>query len=89
MIEGYDVVVVGTGAPGLTGGASSVMIRQTTDPIPADDFLRPIFEHASALGEKDLSLAIAMGEELGVDTPVARYALTHIAAAVGVPHEES
>lgn len=73
----------------LTGGASSVMIRQTTDPIPADDFLRPIFEHASALGEKDLALAIAMGEELGVETPVARYALDQIAAAVGVPHEES
>ncbi|MCU1600312.1 MAG: oxidoreductase [Frankiales bacterium] len=72
----------------ITGGASSVMIRQTTEPIAADDFLRPIFEHASALGEKDLALAVAMGEQLGVDTPVARYALTQIAAAVGVPHGE-
>ena len=73
----------------ITGGASATMIRETTAPLPPDDFLRPIFEHASALGEKDLSLAIAMGEDLGVETPVARHALTHIAAAVGVPHEES
>jgi 3-hydroxyisobutyrate dehydrogenase-like beta-hydroxyacid dehydrogenase len=72
----------------VTGGVSSVMIRSTTDPFPADDGLRPVFEHARDLGEKDLSLAIAMGQELGVDTPVARYALDHIGAAVGVPHEE-
>ena len=72
----------------VTGGASSVMIRRTTDPFAADDGLRPFFVHARELGEKDLSLAIAMGEELGVDTPVARYALEHIGVAVGVPHEE-
>jgi 3-hydroxyisobutyrate dehydrogenase len=47
-----------------------------------------VFEHARDLGEKDLSLAIAMGVELGIDTPVARYALDHIGAAVGVPREE-
>jgi 3-hydroxyisobutyrate dehydrogenase-like beta-hydroxyacid dehydrogenase len=72
----------------VTGGASSIMVRPTTDPFPADDGLRPYFVHARELGEKDLSLAVAMGEELGVETPVARYALQHIAAAVGVPREE-
>jgi 3-hydroxyisobutyrate dehydrogenase-like beta-hydroxyacid dehydrogenase len=72
----------------VTGGVSSVMIRRSTAPFPAGDGLRPVFEHARDLGEKDLSLAIAMGEELGVETPVARYALDHIGAAVGVPHEE-
>lgn len=72
----------------VTGGASSVMVRTSTAPLAADDGLRPIFEHARGLGEKDLSLVIAMGEELGVDTPVARHALEHIAEAVGVPREE-
>jgi 3-hydroxyisobutyrate dehydrogenase len=64
------------------------MVRRSTAPLPEDDGLRSIFEHTRALGEKDLSLAVAMGEELGVDTPVARQALQHIADAVGVPHEE-
>ena len=64
------------------------MVRPSTAPLDADDFFRAIFEHASALGEKDLTLALAMGEELGVDTPVARYALDTIAAALGVPHEK-
>ena len=72
----------------ITGGAASVMVRPSTAPLDADDFFRAIFEHASALGEKDLTLALAMGEELGVDTPVARYALDTIAAALGVPHEK-
>jgi 3-hydroxyisobutyrate dehydrogenase-like beta-hydroxyacid dehydrogenase len=72
----------------VTGGASSVMLRPTTEAFAPDDGLRPFFVHARDLGEKDLALAIAMGEELGVDTPVARYALDNIGVAVGVPHEE-
>jgi 3-hydroxyisobutyrate dehydrogenase-like beta-hydroxyacid dehydrogenase len=72
----------------VTGGASSVMVRRTTAPFAADDGLRPVFEHARGLGEKDLALAIAMGEELGVDTPVARQALMMIGEAVGVPRDE-
>ena len=74
---------------GVTGGPSAVMIRQTTEAIAADDGLRPIFEHTRGLAEKDLGLALAMGEELGVDLPFASLALQTLAAGLGVPHEES
>jgi 3-hydroxyisobutyrate dehydrogenase-like beta-hydroxyacid dehydrogenase len=73
----------------ITGGASAVMIRQSTDPLPANDFLRPIFEHTRTLGEKDLGLALDLGSSLGIDLPVAAQALKDLAAAIGVPHEES
>jgi 3-hydroxyisobutyrate dehydrogenase-like beta-hydroxyacid dehydrogenase len=73
----------------VTGGVSAVMVRESTAPLAADDALRPIFEHARGLGEKDLSLAIATGEQLGVETPVAKHALETIAAALGVPNEEA
>jgi 3-hydroxyisobutyrate dehydrogenase-like beta-hydroxyacid dehydrogenase len=73
---------------GITGGPSAIMIRATSDPLPADDGLRPIFEHSRALGEKDLSLALALGDSLGVDLPFARLALAGLAEGLGVPHEE-
>jgi 3-hydroxyisobutyrate dehydrogenase-like beta-hydroxyacid dehydrogenase len=72
----------------ITGGPAAVMIRSTTAPYPADDPLRPIFEHSRGLGEKDLSLALRLGESLGVDLPFARLGLDRLAAALGVPHEE-
>jgi 3-hydroxyisobutyrate dehydrogenase-like beta-hydroxyacid dehydrogenase len=72
----------------ITGGPGAVMIRRTTEPLPADDGLRPIFEHTRTLGEKDLAMALALGEGAGVDLPFARLALDHLAAGLGVPHEE-
>jgi 3-hydroxyisobutyrate dehydrogenase-like beta-hydroxyacid dehydrogenase len=72
----------------ITGGPSAVMVRRTTEPFPVDDGLRPVFEHTRTLGEKDLSLALALGESLDVDLPLARLALDQLAAALGVPHEE-
>lgn len=74
---------------GITGGPSAVMIRTSTDPLPADDGLRPIFEHTRALAEKDLALALALGDHLGVDLPFATLARQTLAAGLGVPHEES
>ncbi|MFN2538238.1 MAG: NAD(P)-dependent oxidoreductase, partial [Mycobacteriales bacterium] len=65
---------------------SAVMVRASTGPLPADDGLRPIFEHALGLAEKDLTLALAMGEQLGVDLPFAALALQTLAAGLGVPH---
>jgi 3-hydroxyisobutyrate dehydrogenase-like beta-hydroxyacid dehydrogenase len=72
----------------ITGGPGAVMVRRTTEPLPADDGLRPIFEHTRTLGEKDLSLALALGAERGVDLPFAQLALDNLAAGLGVPHEE-
>jgi 2-hydroxy-3-oxopropionate reductase len=73
----------------VTGGVSSIMVRESSDPLAADDPLRPILEHARDLGEKDLALALAMGQELGVATPVAEHAASTIAQAIGVPREET
>jgi 3-hydroxyisobutyrate dehydrogenase-like beta-hydroxyacid dehydrogenase len=73
----------------VTGGPSAVMVRRTTGPFAADDGLRTVFEHTRTLGEKDLSLALALGEASGVELPFTRLALDHLAAALGVPHEEN
>ncbi|MDP9181651.1 MAG: NAD(P)-dependent oxidoreductase [Actinomycetota bacterium] len=72
----------------VTGGPSAVMVRRSTQPLASDDGLRPIFEHTRTLGEKDLALALALGDELDVDLPFARLALHHLATGLGVPHEE-
>ncbi|HVB45827.1 MAG TPA: NAD(P)-dependent oxidoreductase [Streptosporangiaceae bacterium] len=70
----------------VTGGPGSIMLRPTTAPVPADDPLREILEHVRALGEKDLSLALALGAELGVRLPLAEFAMDNFAAGLGVPH---
>lgn len=68
----------------VTGGPGAVMLRGSAGPLAADDGLRPIFEHTVALGAKDLQLAIALGRELGVDTPVAELAARRLPSALGV-----
>lgn len=71
----------------VTGGPGAVMLRPSAASLSDDDGLRPIFEHTRSLGEKDLRLAIGLGAALDVDTPIAAFALEHLAAALGVPHE--
>ncbi len=72
----------------VTGGAGSIMLRRTTAPLAPDDPLRPILEHTAALGEKDLSLALELGGQLGIDLPLAEYALGHFAAGLGLTPED-
>ena len=55
-------------------------------PLEPDNFLYGPFAHARDLGEKDLSLALALGEAVGVDLPLAEMALKNLAAGLGVPH---
>jgi 3-hydroxyisobutyrate dehydrogenase-like beta-hydroxyacid dehydrogenase len=69
-----------------SGGAGMVMWRDDAKPLAPDHFLYQPFLHTRALGEKDLSLALALGEELGVDLPLAEVALKNLAAGLGVPH---
>jgi 3-hydroxyisobutyrate dehydrogenase-like beta-hydroxyacid dehydrogenase len=73
----------------ITGGAGAVMLRPSTTAYRPEDPLRSIFEHTRELGEKDLSLALALGESLDVDLPFATLALARLAEGLGVPHEES
>ncbi|MEU5878027.1 NAD(P)-dependent oxidoreductase [Spirillospora sp. NPDC047279] len=67
----------------VTGGPGSIMVRATTAPLTPDDELHDIMRHAQALGEKDLTLALELADELGVDAPLARLALDRFAAGLG------
>lgn len=49
----------------------------------------PLLEHTRGLGEKDLSLALALGEVVSVDLPLAQLALQRLAAGLGVPHPDT
>lgn len=72
----------------LTGGAAAIMYRRTTGPMEPDDPVRPLLEHARDLGEKDLGLALELGEAVSVDLPLARLAFERLAASLGVPHTD-
>jgi hypothetical protein len=73
----------------LTSGAGAIMVRDDMRPLDHDHFLYGPFLHARGLGEKDLSLALALGESVSVDLPLARVALDNLADGLGVPHVES
>ena len=72
----------------LTGGPGAIMVRDNTDDLGPGHWLHDTFVHTRGLGEKDLSLALALGDSLGVDLPLARIALRDLAAGLGVPHEK-
>ncbi|MGV9479963.1 NAD(P)-dependent oxidoreductase [Gordonia aichiensis] len=72
----------------ITGGAGAIMLRDTTAPVEPDDFWYGVFTHVRALGEKDLSLALALADTLDVELPLGRRSLGDLAAALGVPHDE-
>ncbi|HJT90874.1 MAG TPA: NAD(P)-dependent oxidoreductase [Mycobacterium sp.] len=69
-----------------SGGPGAVIVRENTAPLDPDDFLYGPLGHAAQLGEKDLSLALALGQTLGVDLPLAELALKNLADGLGVPH---
>ncbi|SNR76405.1 NAD(P)-dependent oxidoreductase [Actinomadura mexicana] len=71
----------------ITGGAGSIMLRPTTAPLAPDDDLYDILRHTRDLGEKDLSLALELADELGVDAPLARIALDRFGAGLGLVGE--
>ena len=72
-----------------SGGAGAIMFRDDMKPLTRDHFLYQPFLHTRGLGEKDLSLALALGQTLGVDLPLAEAALENLAAGLGVPHSAS
>lgn len=69
-----------------SGGPGAVVVRDNIATLESDNFLYGPLAHARDLGEKDLSLALAMGEAVGVDLPLAELALENLAAGLGVPH---
>lgn len=72
----------------LTGGAGAIMVRDDMKDLEPDHFLYQPFLHARGLGEKDLSLALALGEAVSVELPLAELAFRRLAAGLGVPHTE-
>jgi len=85
--SGLDLVALGEvvrHTDAITGGPGAIMYRDTTAPIPHDDFWYGVFGHVRALGEKDLSFAIALADELGVDVPLAREALPRLGKGLGL-----
>ncbi|ORA08855.1 NAD(P)-dependent oxidoreductase [Mycobacterium arosiense] len=72
----------------LTGGPGAIIVRDNMKDLEPDNFLYQPFMHTRGLGEKDLSLALALGESVSVDLPLARLAYQRLAAGLGVPHTE-
>ncbi len=72
----------------VTGGAGSIMLRDTTTPLRPGDEWYDTLTHTRTLGEKDLDLALALADELGVDLPLGRLARERLAQGLGVPHAD-
>ena len=72
----------------LTMGPGAIMIRDNTHEVEPGHWLYDTFIHTRGLGEKDLNLALALGDSLDVDLPLARIALRNLADGLGVPHRE-
>jgi len=72
-----------------SGGPGALMFRDDTKPLAPDHFLHDMFVHTRGLAEKDLSLALGLGQVVGVDLPLAEVALRDLAAGLGVPHKTS
>jgi 3-hydroxyisobutyrate dehydrogenase-like beta-hydroxyacid dehydrogenase len=72
-----------------SGGPGAVIVRGNMATLEPDNFLYGPLSHASQLGEKDLTLALALGQTVGVDLPLAEIALKNLADGLGVPHPAS
>lgn len=68
----------------VTGGPGAIMWRDSAGPLTADDGWRSIFEHVATLGEKDLRYALALGDSLDVDLPLAGLALDRLRKELGL-----
>jgi 3-hydroxyisobutyrate dehydrogenase-like beta-hydroxyacid dehydrogenase len=72
-----------------SGGPGAIMVRDDTKPLGPDHFVYDMFVHTRGLAEKDLRLALGLGEATGVELPLAEIALRDLAAGLGVPHTTS
>ncbi|AIY45056.1 NAD(P)-dependent oxidoreductase [Mycolicibacterium fortuitum] len=71
----------------LTSGPGAIIVRENMTELTPDHWLYDAFTHTRGLGEKDLSLALGLGEVVGVDLPLAQVALQRLAEGLGVPHK--
>jgi 3-hydroxyisobutyrate dehydrogenase-like beta-hydroxyacid dehydrogenase len=85
--SGLDIVELGRvvrHTDAITGGPGAIMHRDTTAPIQDGDFWKGVFEHVVALGEKDLTFAIELADQQGVDVPLARLSLERLRKGLGL-----
>ncbi|TDC90530.1 NAD(P)-dependent oxidoreductase [Saccharopolyspora aridisoli] len=73
----------------ITGGPGAIMLRGDTAQLDPSDGWYPILRNVSELGEKDLALALRLGERLGVELPLGEQALRDLAAGLGVAEEDA
>lgn len=69
-----------------SGGPGAIIVREDMRDLTPDHWLYDAFTHTRGLGEKDLSLALALGRSTDVELPLAEVALQNLAAGLGVPH---
>jgi 3-hydroxyisobutyrate dehydrogenase-like beta-hydroxyacid dehydrogenase len=69
-----------------SGGPGAIMVREDMTQLASDHWLYDALTHTRGLGEKDLSLALALGDATDVELPLADLALKNLAAGLGVPH---
>ncbi|WP_280505271.1 NAD(P)-dependent oxidoreductase, partial [Nocardia farcinica] len=84
---GLDITALGKvvrHSDAVTGGPGAIMLRDTTAPIEQGDFWLSVLSHVRDLGEKDLGLALGLGERLGVALPLAALALRSLGEGLGV-----
>ena len=89
---GIDLQVLGQivrHTDAITGGPGAIMLRDTTAPIEPGSPWLGILDAVRILGEKDLTFAIELADQLDVDVPLARLARERLAPGLGLPaHEE-
>ena len=69
----------------ITGGPGAIMHRDTTAPLDPSDGWFAIFDHVRALGEKDLTYALALAADLDLDLPLATLAKDRLGPGLGLP----
>ena len=70
-----------------SGGPGAIMVRDDLGPLAPDHWLYQMFSHTRGLADKDLRLALTMGEASGVELPLAEIALRDLAAGLGVSEQ--
>ncbi|WP_067464415.1 NAD(P)-dependent oxidoreductase [Nocardia amamiensis] len=84
---GLDITALGKvvrHSDAVTGGPGAIMLRDSTAPIEDGDVWLPILRHVRDLGEKDLGLALELGQRLGTALPLAELALDRLGSGLGV-----
>ncbi|MEU2033642.1 NAD(P)-dependent oxidoreductase [Nocardia amamiensis] len=84
---GLDITALGKvvrHSDAVTGGPGAIMLRDSTAPIEDGDVWLPILRHVRDLGEKDLGLAMELGQRLGTALPLAELALDRLGPGLGV-----